>query len=106
MVFIIFATRNMPKVLVYIVKKIMWIFLFYDTDYYENRAHVHVGKKGSRRLCKIWLEPRIEIDDKGDLTDSQLKEIAELAERYKDRLIGQWKVFKEGKKVKTLKITK
>ena len=96
----------MPKVLVYIVKRIMWLFLFYDTDSFENRAHVHVGKKGSQKLCKIWLEPQIQVDKKGDLTEAQLKEIVELTEEYRDRLIEQWRLFKEGKQVKLLKITK
>ena len=96
----------MPKVLIYIVKKIMWIFLFYDTDCFENRAHVHVGKKGSQNLCKIWLEPTIEVDKKGNMTDAQIKEIVGLAEKYKDRLLEQWVLFKEGKQVKPIKITK
>ena len=43
----------MPKVLVYITGKITWIFLFWGTDQNENRAHVHVGKKGTDELCKI-----------------------------------------------------
>ena len=96
----------MPKVLIYIVKKIMWIFLFYDTDCFENRAHVHVGRKGSQKLCKIWLEPAIEVEKKGDMTDAQIKVIVGLAEKYRDRLLEQWALFKEGKQVKPIKITK
>ena len=30
----------MPKVLLYITAKIIWNFLFYNTDFHENRAHV------------------------------------------------------------------
>lgn len=37
----------------------MWNFLFYNTDFYENRAHVHVGKRGVEHLCKIWLGPEV-----------------------------------------------
>lgn len=37
----------MPKILIYITAKVIWQFLFWNTDYYENRAHVHVGKKGT-----------------------------------------------------------
>ena len=51
----------MPKVLLYITAKIMWLFLFYNKDFNENRAHVHVGKKDTQTLCKIWLEPTVEI---------------------------------------------
>ena len=96
----------MPKVLIYIVKKIMWIFLFYNTDYNENRAHVHVGKKGSQNLCKIWLEPVIEVDKSGDLTEAQIKEVLGIVHSYQTRLLEQWKLFKEGKQVRIIKITK
>lgn len=65
----------MPKVLLYITAKIMWMFLFYNKDYNENRAHVHVGKKDTDKLCKIWLEPTVEISKQGDLTDAQAKEV-------------------------------
>ena len=59
----------MPKVLLYITAKIIWNFLFYNTDFHENRAHVHVGKRGTEELCKSWLEPNIELAKQGDLTD-------------------------------------
>ena len=96
----------MPKVLIYMVKKVMWIFLFYNTDFNENRAHVHVGKKGTQDLCKIWLEPSIEVDKKGSLTDSQIKEVVSIAEEHKDKLLKQWVTFKKGETVKAFKVTK
>jgi len=96
----------MPKVLIYIVKKVMWVFLFYNTDYNENRAHVPVGKKGTQELCKIWLEPEVEVEKNGSLSDSQVKEVLELAQQYKDRLLEQWKVFKRGESVRIIRITK
>ena len=43
----------MPKVLIYATAKVIWTFLFYGTDSNENRAHVHVGKAGKKKLCKI-----------------------------------------------------
>ena len=45
----------MPKILLYITAKVIWNFLFWSTDYHENRAHVHVGKRSTEDLCKIWL---------------------------------------------------
>lgn len=54
----------------------MWLFLFYNKDFNENRAHVHVDKKDTQTLCKIWLEPTVEIAKQGDLTDAQAKERA------------------------------
>ena len=34
----------MPKILLYITAKVIWNFLFWNTDYYENRVHVHVSR--------------------------------------------------------------
>lgn len=94
----------MPKVLLYITAKIIWQFLFYNTDYYENRAHVHIGKRDTQDLCKIWLEPEISLAKQGDLTDSQIKEVLQIAEKHKTDLMQQWQDFKEGKKIKLIKI--
>ena len=94
----------MPKVLIYITAKIIWQFLFYNTDYYENRAHVHVGKRDTQDLCKIWLEPDIELAKKGDLTDSQVKEVLEIVENHKDQLMQQWQNFKVGNKITIIRI--
>ena len=80
----------MPKVLLYITAKIIWNFLFYNTDFHENRAHVHVGKRGTEELCKIWLK--------------QVKEVIKIAEKYQSKLLHQWKQFKKGKTIKIIKI--
>lgn len=96
----------MPKVLLYITAKLFWIFLFYNKDFNENRAHVHVGKRDTQNLCKIWLEPNVEIGKQGDLTDAQAKEVLALAETYKDKLLAQWTNFKEGKAIRIIKIKK
>jgi len=84
----------------------MWIFLFWNTDVNENRAHVHVGKKGSQILCKIWLEPIIEVADKGEFSDAQIKEILLVTEQYYQQLMAQWKAFKQGKPIRIIKVTK
>ena len=68
----------MPKILLYITAKVIWNFLFWNTDYHENRAHVHVGKRSTENLCKIWLEPIVEIEKQGDLTDAQAIKNVEL----------------------------
>ena len=94
----------MPKVLLYITAKIIWTFLFYNRDFNENRAHVHVGKKGTEILCKIWLEPQVEIAKQGDLTDAQAKEVLELTKTYQKKLLKQWANFKEGKTIRIVKI--
>ncbi|MCQ2342521.1 MAG: DUF4160 domain-containing protein [Paludibacteraceae bacterium] len=97
---------KMPKVLLYTTAKIMWCFLFYNKDFNENRGHVHVGKKDTTHLAKIWLEPEVCVADKGDLTDAQIKEITELAITHRSQLLTQWKNFKEGKAIRIIKIKK
>lgn len=96
----------MPKVLLYITARITWTFLFFGTDVNENRAHVHVGKRGTEVFAKIWLEPTIEIASYGSLTQAQLKQIISVIEENKDRLLQQWQNFKAGKTVKLIKIKK
>ena len=96
----------MPKILLYITAKTIWNFLFWNTDYYENRAHVHVGKRSTEHLCKIWLEPNVEVADKGDLTESQTKEVLKIATEYRERLLSQWGQFKQGKTIRIIKVKK
>jgi len=100
----------MPKVLEFIIKGVCWIFLFWDTDVYENRAHVHVGKKIGRKatikLCKIWLEPNVEMAVQGELSNSQIKQVIELTQAYREQLLEQWKIFKKGGNVKMIKVRK
>lgn len=96
----------MPKVLLYITAKIIWTFLFYNKDFNENRAHVHIGKRGTEKLCKIWLEPHVEVAKKGDLTEAQLKDVLELTKEYQEKLLKQWNNFKEGKTIRIIKIKK
>lgn len=94
----------MPKAFIYATAKVIWTFLFYGSDNNENRAHVHVGKAGMVDLCKIWLEPQVEIAKKGELTDKQLAQVVDITNRFQMELLEQWKKFKVGKKVKCIKV--
>ena len=96
----------MPKILLYITAKVIWQFLFWNTDYNENRAHVHVGKRSTEHLCKIWLEPVVELDKQGDLTDAQVRETLAIAQEYHEKLLQQWKLFKEGKRIRIITVKK
>ena len=80
--------------------------MFYGTDVNENRAHVHVGKKGTTIFAKFWLEPEVELAKEGDLTDAQLKQLLQVVEENKEMLLKQWEVFKKGGNVKLIKINK
>ncbi len=94
----------MPKILIYITSRLQWIFLFYGTDFNENRAHVHVGKRGVDKYCKIWLEPTIELDSMGELTENQISSILQITHKYREVLLKQWKRFKAGENIKMLTI--
>ena len=89
----------MPKILIY---KLIWLFVIYGTDLNERRMHVHVGKKGTGILCKIWLEPVISIANPGDLTIRQQKEVLQIATEFRDELIIQWQRFMAGEKIKAI----
>ncbi|MBR3566015.1 MAG: DUF4160 domain-containing protein [Paludibacteraceae bacterium] len=94
----------MPKVLLYITSKFIWTFLFWGTDLNENRAHVHVGKKGTENFAKIWLEPQIQLAKQGDLSDVQIKQVLKIVELYRQDLLKQWNIFKKGGKISIIKI--
>lgn len=96
----------MPKILLYITAKVIWNFLFYNMDFHENRAHVHVGKKDMQELCKIWLEPEVELAKQGDLTDAQVKQVLQIANDYREQLLQQWSLFKDGKTIRMIKVKK
>ena len=80
--------------------------LVFNKDFNENCAHVHIGKRDTQTLCKVWLEPDVEIAKQGDLTDAQAKEVLKLAETYRDRLLAQWEHLKDGKPIRIIKIKK
>ncbi len=94
----------MPKILIYITKRWTWLFLFFGTDFHENRAHVHVGKKGMNEYCKIWLEPQISVARKGELTESQIKKILAVVKEHHESLMTQWRKFKKGENIKMLTV--
>jgi len=80
--------------------------LVFGTDFNENRAHVHVGKKATQEYCKIWLEPEISVAKNGTLTDIELNQVLEITREYKFQLLNQWQKFKEGTSIKIITIKK
>ena len=91
----------MPKLLIY---QAIWIFTIFGTDIFENRKHVHVGRKGTVKLCKIWLEPTVELAKPGELSTSEQREVLQITELYRDNLVRQWDQFLTGQKIGILKI--
>jgi hypothetical protein len=48
----------------------------------------------------------VEVEDKGDLTDAQVKEVMKIATDYREKLLSQWKQFKQGKPIRIIKVKK
>lgn len=65
-----------------------------------------MGKRNTERLCKIWLEPEVELASKGDLTDVQVKQVMSIAIEYSEKMIKQWMLFKQGKTIRIIKVKK
>lgn len=91
----------MPKLLIY---QTIWVFTIFRTDVFENRKYIHVGRKGTVRLCKIWLEPVVEVAKSGELSVSEQREVLQIVELYQDNLIRQWDQFLTGQKIQIIRI--
>ncbi len=93
----------MPKLLIY---KDIFIFLIFAVNIHESRRHVHVAKKSVRNFypAKIWLEPEVEISKQGDFKKNELKEILEIAVRYKNDLLNQIERFFNNEEIEVIRI--
>ena len=59
-----------------------------------------------QELCKIWLEPEVELAKQCDLTDAQVKQVLQIANDYREQLLRQWSLFKNGKTIRMIKVKK
>lgn len=91
----------MPKLL--IIRQ--FVFLFYSADFFEKRKHIHVElRKGKRRyVAKFWLEPKIELIVRGNLSNSEINQAQQLIVENLDLLINQIEKIMRGEKVKAIK---
>lgn len=48
----------------------------------------------------------VELAQQGDLTEVQTKEVLAIASEYRDKLLQQWNLFKEGKRVRMITVKK
>ena len=65
-----------------------------------------MGKRNTEKLCKIWLEPNVELAAQGDLSNAQVKEVLRIANEYRDKLLKQWALVKAGKTVRIINVKK
>lgn len=91
----------MPKLL--IIRK--YVFLLFSVDIHEDRNHIHVEiKKGHRRrVAKFWIEPNIELVDKGNLSNKEINETIKLIQDNIELLNTQIEKFRKGEKIRTIK---
>jgi len=68
--------------------------------------HIHVEKKKGRyrKAAKFWLEPEIELENKGNLSGKEINEVKKIIEMNKDNLVQQIKNFYNGLEIKTIRI--
>lgn len=71
----------------------------------SERLHLHVFSKNKRRgaAAKIWLNP-VEIFEQGGLTEQELNTALKIIENNLDKITAAINSFKEGNKVKTIKL--
>jgi hypothetical protein len=65
-------------------------FFFYSNENSEP-IHVHV-EKGSA-VCKIWLEPKIEIAYMSGFSTREVKEINSIVINYSDLFKNKWNEY-------------
>jgi hypothetical protein len=92
----------MPK-LAYIGAFLVFIVSF---DLQERR-HVHIArtKDGFQRTAKFWLEPDVELFERGDFTDKELRTIQAALQEHRGIISKQINDFSQGKKVRPLRIS-
>ena len=82
-----------------------YVFYVYSADVKESRRHVHVTdkKRDIERICKFWIEPKIELQENiGGFTKKELNNIEKLIENNIDILNKQLDIFYSRKKVKSI----
>lgn len=91
----------MPKILIYKA----FIFIIFSVDIYENRRHIHIVKKSVKKFypAKFWLEPEIEMENKGDFTDKEINKIHDIIVLYFEDINNQLDVFFSGNKINIIK---
>lgn len=90
----------MGKLLIFL-KYIVFVF---SSDVKESRRHVHITdrKHDIERLCKFWIEPKIELHSNIGFTRSELNEIEKMLISNLDILNKQLDLFYSGKRVKSI----
>ena len=67
--------------------------------------HVTHARRGYKRSCKFWLEPKVELDENktGYFTDQELNEIEQLVNENKEILLSQLEIFYKQQPLKAIR---
>ena len=81
-----------------------YVFYVYSADVKETRRHVHATdkKRNIERICKFWIEPKIEIEYNYGFSKKELTDIEKLTANNIAILNKQLHVFYSRKKVKSI----
>lgn len=87
-----------------------WKFFVYFITTYDalnERPHVHITKENGNRdyTAKLWLD-NLEWHEKGSLTQKELNEAHEMAEKYHQELLEAFEARKRGEKYLVIKMKK
>ncbi|QQE64618.1 hypothetical protein GFS31_12990 [Leptolyngbya sp. BL0902] len=63
-------------------------YRFYFFSREESRVHIHVSCADGE--AKFWLEPNLELATNHKLSKTQLKQIEQLIEEYRDDFRNAW----------------
>jgi hypothetical protein len=81
-----------------------YVFFVFSSDINEGRRHIHATdkKRDIERICKFWLEPKIELHENTGFSAKELNEIEKLLKINLPLLNKQLDLFYAHKKVKSI----
>jgi hypothetical protein len=82
-----------------------YVFFVFSADIYENRRHIHITDASGikDRLCKFWLEPKIELVYNYGFKERELTQIRKCMVENKVLLNVQLDKFYKGEKITIIK---
>lgn len=90
----------MPKLAIF--KNYNFFIVSFDLS---ERLHVHVAKEQNfKKLAKFWLSPDVELENAGNLTETEITLILKIIKRHRNALIENIEAFRHGEKRRPLHI--
>lgn len=81
-----------------------YVFFVFSSDVNESRRHVHATdkKRDLERICKFWIEPKIELEYNIGFSSKEIKEIEKMLRVNLSDVKSQLDLFYHYKKVKAI----